>query len=183
MPEGWPPQIGQAYPDIEMIDAAGARRKLSEFKGKVIVLKLIGMSCPACNAFSGAKEKGGYHGVKPQPGLESFDAYFYQTTKGASLSDGRIAVVNLLLYNTDMKAPSPEEVKQWTEHFKLNEKSNHYVFSGGAVLATKENMELIPGFQLIDPSFVLHKDSSGHHPKQDLYRDLFPAIPALLKGK
>lgn len=181
-PQNWPPQLNQPYPDIEMIDATGAKRHLSEFKGKVIILKLIGMSCPACNGFSGAKEKGGYGGVTPQQGLESFDTYFYKTVKGASLSDGRIVVVSLLLYNLDMKAPTPEEVKKWAEHFKLNDKSNHYVFSGGAALSTSENKALIPGFQLIDKSFVLRKDSSGHHPIQNLYSDLMPAIPVLLKG-
>ncbi len=39
----------------------------------------------------------------------------------------------------------------------------------------------IPGFHLIDREFVLTHDSSGHHPEDDLYRDLLPALGQMVR--
>src|SRR5579885_426641 len=50
----WPPVNGQAYPDLKLLDQDGHEVALSSFKGKVILLEPVGMTCAACNAYSGA---------------------------------------------------------------------------------------------------------------------------------
>ena len=46
----WPPKIAEPYPDLQLIDQTGKTVKLSSFKGKVILLEPLGMTCPACQA-------------------------------------------------------------------------------------------------------------------------------------
>ena len=69
----WPPRPGQPYPDLALLDSDGNLFKLSSLKGKVILVEPIGMTCVACQAFSGGHKRGGYLGVAPQPGIESLE--------------------------------------------------------------------------------------------------------------
>jgi cytochrome oxidase Cu insertion factor (SCO1/SenC/PrrC family) len=39
----WPPQLGQPYPDLELVDQTGQKTRLSSFKGKVILIEPVGM--------------------------------------------------------------------------------------------------------------------------------------------
>jgi hypothetical protein len=54
----------------------------SSFKGIVILVEPVGMNCPACNAFSGGIQKGGYKGTHPQNGLPSIEQLFPKYTGG-----------------------------------------------------------------------------------------------------
>ncbi len=36
---GWPPSVGQPYPDLKLMDEEGKTVSLSQFKGKVILLE------------------------------------------------------------------------------------------------------------------------------------------------
>jgi len=44
----WPPEVGEPYPDATLIDQEGNPVKLSSFKGSVLLIEPIGMTCAAC---------------------------------------------------------------------------------------------------------------------------------------
>lgn len=177
----WPPQLSQPYPDLELIDHRGNKVKLSDFKGKVIIIEPVGMTCSACNAFSGGGEKGGYKDMGVQKGLLSMEKYFPKYTNGISLHDDRIVYIQLLLYSLSMGAPTADDAKLWAEHFGLDKYSNAYILSGDKNLLGKASYNMIPGFQLVDKNFILRVDSTGHSPQHDLFGQLLPSVPVLLK--
>lgn len=179
-PKPWPPVVGQAYPDLELIDQTGAAFLLSSFKGKVILLEPVGMNCPACQAFAGAHKLGAYKGVSPQGGLNSIEEYFPKYARGIKLSDPRIVYVQLLLYNMDTGHPGAEDAKKWAEHFRMVRKNNRIVAVPQTSLIGDASYNLIPGFQLIDKSFILQSDASGHNPKNNLWEHLLPMVGQLL---
>src|SRR5262245_59866084 len=76
LPVPWPPVEGQAYPDIDLIDQNGKAFKLSDFKGKLIIVEPTAMTCPACQALSGAHGVGSFGDVVPQPGISSIHTFF-----------------------------------------------------------------------------------------------------------
>lgn len=177
----WPPQVGKPYPDLELVDSRGEMVRLSDFKGKVIVIEPIGMTCPACNAFAGGKKRGGVKGMSVQGGTESFADYFPQYAKGVSLRDDRIVFISLLLYNLQMKGPTQEDAKLWAEHFGLDAHKNAYVLAGGPELVGPASYNLVPGLQLVDRNFVLRSDATGHNPRDNMWTTLMPMVPKLLE--
>lgn len=176
----WPPRLGKPYPDLNLVDQTGKQVQLSEFKGKVILVEPIGMSCTACNAFVGADRYGGWNAVTPQPGLASIETYFPQYTGGVSLDDSRLVYVQLILFTPSMGVPTGEDVRQWAEHFHVDRDDNHLVLAGTKALQGQAGYDMIPGFQLIDKAFILRSDSTGHQPHDDLFAKLLPMVPELL---
>jgi hypothetical protein len=69
----WPPRVGEAYPNLKLLNTSGERVEPSSFRGRVILVEPIGMDCPACNAFAGGSRSGGFQGVRPQAGLPAVD--------------------------------------------------------------------------------------------------------------
>ena len=49
---GWPPVVGQLYPNIVLKDQAGQTVAISDFQGKVVLIELVGLTCKASHAFS-----------------------------------------------------------------------------------------------------------------------------------
>lgn len=180
-PQFWPPAINQYYPDMELLDQDGKKVRLSSFKGRIIVVEPIGMSCPACQAFSGASRPGlrPFGGVQPQSGLKSFEEYLQQYA-GTTLGNPKIVFVQLILYNPQLQAPSQQEVKAWAQNFGMSTSQKKYVLAGQPNMVNQHSYKMIPGFQLIDQNFVLRSDSTGHHPQNDLYRHFFPTLKTLL---
>ncbi len=178
--EFWPPVVGKAYPDLQLIDHTGKPRRLSSLKGKVILIEPIGMSCQACQSFSGGKQKGAFDGVSPQPNLDSIEKYLPQFSRGVTLDDPRLVYVQLLLFNMEMEAPSPEDVQRWAKHYGFYQRKNIYVMAGTAEMMTDVSYQMVPGFQLLDRNFILRADSTGHPAKNDLYQSLIPMVPTLL---
>ena len=175
-PPNWPPQVGQPYPDLEFVNHDGRAIRMSDFKGRVLLVEPIGMNCPACNAFAGAGRKGGFEGVKPQGGLGSIERYLHEdagTTLGRDL-------VHLLLYDFAMGAPKLEDARMWAEHFDLTGRPNVYVVYSERDLRGDASYNLIPGFQLVDRDSILRKDSTGHHPRHNLWKELLPEVRGLL---
>lgn len=182
MPDPWPPALYQPFPDLELIDQDGTEFKLSYLKGKVIVVEPIGMNCPACQAFSGGHKYGPYQNNAVANGLSDFEKLFETYSKGAvRLPHRDIVFVQLLLYDMQMNAPTKEDAANWARHFRISKANNHFVAvlpydaRGGA------SFEMIPGFYLIDRNFILQSDSTGHHPKHNLYKYLIPMVPKLVK--
>ena len=180
---GWPPRVGQRYPDLELIDQTGALVRLSSFEGSVMLIEPVGMTCAACQAFSGAHRVGAFGGVVPQAGLPSIDELLPRFAGGVQLSDERIVFVQLILYSMSMGAPSAEDVRAWAKHFGFERSKNRIVLAGSARLLGPASFNMIPGFQLVDRNFVLRADSTGHSPRHSLFDDLLPMIPRLLERR
>jgi hypothetical protein len=175
MPFDWPAKVDAPYPDLALLDADGNARRLSEFRGKVILVELIGIPCSACQAYAGGHVVGPLGNATVQANLDSIDKYA-RSYGHFNLDDARVVFVQLLLFNEAMQAPSQAEARAWAEHFAVARHRNRVVLVGTAALASKQTYEMIPGFQLIDRDFVLRRDSSGHQPRHDLYRDLLPTM-------
>ncbi|QDT07327.1 hypothetical protein K227x_57540 [Rubripirellula lacrimiformis] len=171
----WPPQKGQRYPDLILADQDGQTVRLSDFAGKVILLELAAVPCKGCQAFAGGQEFGGFAGVAVQPNLESIHHYADRFA-GVDLGKDDVVFVQLLLYGKSMSSPSQAEVAGWAKHFQMKRTEKTIVLRGDASMLGIETYEKIPGFHLIDEQFVLRYDSSGHHPGDDLYQDLLPAL-------
>lgn len=179
----WPPVVGQPYPDLELKDHRGNLVRLSDFKGKVLLIEPIGMTCPACNAFSGADKHGAFKGMGIQRGLGAIEDHMPEYAGGIKLDDPRIVYVPLLLYNLSMKGATGTDAKEWAAHFGIANLPNTYVLAGTDKLVNQASYDLIPGFQLVDRNFTLVSDSAGHHPQHSMWSHLLPMIPKLLEEK
>ncbi len=177
----WPPQVGRPYPDLRLRTPQGDRVALSSLRGRVILVEPIGMDCPACNAFSGANRPGvgGFQRTRPQKGLPSVHEMLAE--RGVSLSDERLVYVQLLLYDTSRsKPPTLALARRWAQHFGLGSRENELLLVGEDYLIGPASFKMIPGLQLVDRDFTLRWDATGHRPRHDLWRELLPALPALL---
>ena len=177
----WPPRLEQKFPDLQLIDHTGREFRLTELAGKVILVEPIGMNCPACNAFSGAQEKGGYKGLQPQQGMQSIEKYLPIYAKGVDIRNPDLKLVQLLLYDFNMNQPNAEDARFWAEHFGLDKYENVLVVVSKTDLRGKESFRMIPGFHLVDREFILRKDATGHRPQHNLFTDLLPSIPNLIR--
>jgi hypothetical protein len=179
-PAPWPPVKGQPYPQLVLKDHKGETFDLSTLRGKVVVIEPVGISCPACQAFSGGASKGGFRGVTPQTGLPSYEELLREHAKLRPTARG-LVFVQLLLYDMSAsKAPTVEDARAWAEHFGLSDAPNTHVLVGDARYVNQASYDLIPGFQVIDRAGVLRADGTGHQPKDDPYRGVLGLIPALL---
>ena len=174
----WPPQLGNKYPPIELMSVSGKKVRLADYAGKVLLIEPIGMNCPACLAFAGADERGGFQGNSPQGGLPSIESMLKR--EGVAPDDKRLVRVQLLLYSPSMKAPTLEEVQAWSKHFGFGTGANQLLLFGDASYINNASYNMIPGFQLVDKDFVLCCDATGHNPKNDLYRELLPMVKKLI---
>lgn len=181
LPSPWPPIVGEKYPDLYLIDQDGLPFRLSYLKGKVIIIEPIGMNYPACQAFSGGNIYGAYENNAVAQYTQSFKELFPRHTKGLRFPRKDIVFVQILLYDMKMEQPTTEDAAKWAKHFRMRKDDNHFVAVSPYDLRGKESYNLIPGFQLIDKDFILRSDSSGHNPKNDLYRHLLPMVPTLVK--
>jgi hypothetical protein len=177
----WPPEVGKSYPDLAVINHRGERFMLSSLKGKVVIVEPIGMSCTACQAFAGGNKVGGFQGVTPQRGLGSLEELVKQYSWGVSLSSDKVAVVQLLLYDPALNAPTVESARLWAEHFGIDKRPNWHVVVPDGDLRNDASYQMIPGFQLVDKKFVLRLDSSGHNPQNNLFKELIPSIAKLIR--
>ncbi|MGH1456246.1 MAG: peroxiredoxin family protein [Alphaproteobacteria bacterium] len=182
MPNPWPPVVGQRYPDLELIDPDGGRFRLSQLRGKVIIIEPTGMNCPACQAFSGAHEYGAYENNPVQEYVESVRAVFPRYANGLKLPNRDIIFVQLLLYDMKLGKPTVHDALKWAQHFNIYQVPNYYVAVAVDDLRGDVSFNMIPGFQLIDQNFILRADSTGHRPKADLYSELIPSAARLVLG-
>ncbi len=179
----WPPRLGEPFPDLELVSHTGATVRLSDFRGKIILVEPIGMTCAACNAFSGARQRGGYQNVMAQENLPSIEKLLPRYAQGHSLDDDRIVLVQLLLYDMKLQAPSAEDAHDWAQHFGFDQKPNTYVLAGDQRFINKASYDMIPGFFLLDKNMILRADATGHQPKHNLFTGLLVKIPELLIAK
>jgi len=175
----WPPKVGEPYPALVLENRHGELVSLEQFRGKVLLIEPIGMSCKGCVAFAGGHERGAFEGTSPQPRLPSIERLLPRFAPGATLSDPDIVLVQILFYDKSMGVPTPEDAARWEDHF-TSKAANRVVLVGTKALQCDETFRLIPGFQLVGRDFVLRSDSTGHKPVDDLYKTLLPMIPDVL---
>lgn len=181
---GWPPVVGQFYPNIVLKDQTGQTVALSDFKGKVVLIEVVGLTCKACHAFSGGNEPGAprFRGIEPQPGLPSIER-FAMSYANVSLERPDIVFVQLVLYGMDGQSPPTEEdVRAWAQHFKLRTAENEYVLIGDERFISPETRRLIPGFHLVDQNGILRAMSSNDPGHDPLHSSLLPRLAELVKG-
>ena len=106
----WPPVVGQFYPNLVLKDQTGQVTALSDFRGKVVLLEVVGLTCRACHAFAGGNEAGAerFRGIEPQRGLGSIESYAQGYAK-VSLDHPDIVFVQLVLYGLDGRSPPAED--------------------------------------------------------------------------
>lgn len=179
-PPGWPPKTGQIFPDLNFTDSSGKEIKLTDYKGKVILIELAAMSCPASQSLAGAHQFGGFGNVGPQPSLGKLARYVWKYTDGADVSDSDFQVLQVLFYDLNLKTPSVENLKKWEEHFRLDEDENIKNVIGPKEIVGDRLFQMIPGFFLIDKNFVLRYDITNTGRQPLLYSELFPMLPQLL---
>jgi hypothetical protein len=178
----WPPKLGQAYPEITFLNYDSQELRLSDFKGKVVLVEPVGMTCEACNAFSGGNERGGVGKIIPQGNLESLETYIARYCGGVTLDHPDVVLVQVLLYDLTMEAPDLEDATIWAQHFGFDKDPNVYVVVSKTDLRSDASFKMIPGVQLVDKNSLLRFDSTGHRPKHNLWSELLPAVPWLLEG-
>ncbi len=179
---GWPPVVGQFYPNLILKDQTGQVSAISDFQGKVILLELVGLTCKACHAFAGGNEPGKSHfrGVQPQPGLDSIERYATAYAK-LSLEHPDIVFIQLVLYGMDGRSPpSEDDVRAWASHFGMDRRKNQVVLIGDQRFISAETRNLIPGFHLIDQNGILRAMSSNDPRHDRLHSSLLPKLASLV---
>ena len=175
----WPPERLRSFPDLTLYDQDGELTRLSDFRGKVILLEPVGVLSRSSVAFAGGHEKGPFEGISAQENLERIDVYA-EKFAGIKLDHPRLVRIQLILFDNQMQAPTPALVRRWAQHFDLKRDANQIVLAGTPALANPASHELVPGFQLIDKKFTLRANATGAEPDDSLYADLLPMIRKLL---
>ena len=181
---GWPPVVGQFYPNIVLRDQTGQAVAIGDFKGKVVLIELVGLTCKACHAFSGGNEPGTprFRGIQPQEGLPSIERYVAGYAK-LSLDHPDIVFVQLVLYGMDGRSPPDEkDVRDWAKHFQLDRNNSEYVLIGDQRFISPQTRALIPGFHLVDQNGILRAMSSNDPRHDRLDAVLLPTLAALVKS-
>jgi hypothetical protein len=180
---GWPPIVGQFYPDLVLKDQTGQVTAISDFRGKVVLVEVVGLTCRACHAFAGGNEPevSRFRDIEPQRGLASIEQY----TRGyANLSLGHpdIVFVQLVLYGMDGRTPASEDdTRAWARHFRMDRDKNQVVLIGDQRFISAETRKLIPGFHLIDQNGILRAMSSNDPRHDRLHDTLLPKLASLVK--
>ena len=146
----------------------------------MLLVEMIGMTCPACQGFSGAKKLGTFGGVDSDGGLTAIDELVPQYAPGVSFPSDELVFVQILLFDMQMGAPTAGDARAWADHFHRDAAKHQYVLAGGPALHNQASYVMVPGFQLVDRDFVMRWDATGHNPRHNLYRELLPAIPKML---
>ncbi len=160
----WPISEGELFPDLTFTDADGNEVKLSQFKGKPIFVEAAAMSCGASVAFSGGEQAGAFKGIAPQDGLPPLEKLVQSVSKGFTLDDPRIVLVQILFFNSEMQTPTPSDLLAWRDHFKAARKTQPLLLAPPKGLPSGSTMPLVPGMFVVDRDFkvrYLHSGSSG----------------------
>ncbi|MBW2209568.1 MAG: hypothetical protein JRG67_00800 [Deltaproteobacteria bacterium] len=179
----WPPAVGQFYPNLVLKDQTGQVTAISDFRGKVVLLEVVGLTCRACHAFAGGNEAGTerFRGIEPQRGLGSIESYAQGYAK-VSLDHPDIVFVQLVLYGMDGRSPPAEDdARAWARHFGMDRNRNQVVLIGDQRFIRPESRKLIPGFHLIDQNGILRAMSSNDPRHDGLHESLLPKLASLVK--
>jgi len=178
--EDWPPAVGDVFPQFELFDHTGTQFSMAGLRGKPTIIEFISMSCAGCQALAGGNQVGPYGRLASQSNVETFETYFRQLA-GFDLDSGEVNFVVAAVYNDKLQTPTKQDLNGWRSHFKLDRFDNAFVVSGPE-LASAATFKMIPGFMLLDQNQVVLFDSTGRQPVHDLFSELLPAVPTLLRN-
>lgn len=176
-PEFWPPMLTQFFPDMTLVNQDGRPTKLSDYKGKIIILQFASMNCPLSQAYSGANRPG-FHplgSVFPPSNVKFFPDLMRDLT-GYGLQNPGVVWMQILVYNDKGEMATPKDVRRWAKHFDLKTADKQFVLAPEKSMMSKKTKLMVPGFQLINRAFVLTSDSTGALPKDDLYSKFLPTL-------
>ncbi len=184
LPEVWPPKMNTKYPDIELLDQAGKEVKISDFKGKVILLEFIDITSPISQAQSGAGLIGAYPAMVNQDvdkhSMPISDLLRRETMGSLMLPHDDIMQVKVIIYGRDGGAGSRDDAMNWADHFDFKTSDNVIVAVPKKDMRGDETSSVLTGFQLIDKNMILRVDSAGVMPKHNLKMTLVPLVSKLL---
>lgn len=178
LPHAWPPRVGEPLPDLQLLDDAGATVALSALRGKVLIVQPVALSSQACQAYSGGKAKGGFRGVTPQPDLLSLD----ETLRAVGLDPAHpdLALVQLLFFDLEQRAPGVGDARAWTAHFGLAERASTHVLLGDERYAAHPaTAAMIPGLFLVDRDGTVVANATRAATAEER-AELIPALQRLL---
>lgn len=174
LPKPWPPQMNKPYPNFGLVDQEGKAIKLSDFRGKVILIENVDMGNKVSQALSG--------GIvdlpeAPQPIQKIVGEY---SEGKVSLPNPEIILIKILYYNEKGERPTQADAARWAAHFKLSRTDNVIVAVPDQDMRAYYTSLIIPGYQLVDRAFNLRVDSAGENPKHSLEMTLIPLLAKLL---
>ncbi|MGB5812941.1 MAG: hypothetical protein WBG86_20580 [Polyangiales bacterium] len=178
---GWPPVVGRPYPEVALIDQSGRVTSLSELRGKVVLVEMVGMTCKACHAFAGGNDPslGHFRNITPQRDLDSIDLFAQRFGK-LSLDHPDVVFVQLIAFGMDGRtAPTLGDIQSWARHFGMDRYRNEIVLQGDERFTTLQTRQLIPGFHLIDRQGILRAMSSKNPDHDNLYTSVLPTLGQL----
>ncbi len=178
----WPPQVGKPFPDLLLLDARGRLTRLSQFRGRVLLVELVATGSPASVAFAGGHAYGPFQSVAPQTNLKSLQDYLHQFGP-VDLRDLRLVHVRLVIFNRNGLPPTVEDLQQWETHFRLEGFPNAITLAAKGPIVGPQNRDRVPGFYLVDRQFVVRAESCGVNPKHDFYGFVIPLLHELLNQK
>lgn len=187
LPEVWPANMNDPYPDIKFLDQNGKELALYDLKGRVVILEYIDISSPISQAQSGAAVIGAYHGSTTSQDIDKYSLPFSDVLKksinaGFSLPNNSIIELKVLVYGASGAQATVNDAQNWANHFALGTAgSNVIVAVTKKDFRSKRSDSLIGGFQLLDRNLLLRVDSSGPKPKHNLSMTLLPLVPKLIR--
>ncbi len=183
LPNPWPPKMNQKYPDIDLIDQSGGDFRLSDLKGRVLLVEYIDMSSPASQAQSGGALFGAYGATTYVDEVsEPISDVLRQSTGGAiSLPHPHILEVKIIVYGDGGGQASRDDAQNWASHFSLKQEEGVIVAVPVKDIRDHATNELIIGYQLVDKNMMMRVDSTGVEPTHSLKMTLAPLVPRLVK--
>lgn len=177
--EGWPPKVKKEYPNLKLITSEGKKISLKSFKGKTLLVELIGMTCQGCHAFSGGhKLEKTLGGIRPQLNLKSIEEYFNDFTS-LDLFNSNIHFLQVVIYDLKDKKTNPSDAIKWAKHFyPQGLPKNVTVAVPEDSLVSPVTYSMIPSFHLIDKNSIYRSNGKG----QALYRDLLPLAASIISS-
>jgi hypothetical protein len=176
----WPPETGKVFADLELVDQDGQKFKLSDLRGKVILMQFVGMNDPVSQAFSGAAKIGAFQKVPLQEKVPEIREFFPKYT-ALPFPNPDVVFLQVLFYDLRFKPPKPKDAKMWAEHFGFKKSDNQIVAIVPHDMRNGYVFSLIPGYVLIDKGFILRANAAGSNPQDDLFKTLLPMVPIAIK--
>lgn len=180
LPAGWPPILDEIYPDLDLINQAGKPFKLSDFKGKIVIIVPISMTHPISQSLAGAMEYGSFKSNAFDAAQRSIETLLSKHIPLRMATHPDLVVIYVLFRNHALRQATKEETALWARHFKLDLNKNRIAATPAQPVPDHMSDHIIPGVHLIDHEGKFRADSSGLNPKHDLERLLIPMIPVMM---
>lgn len=181
-PKPWPPAMNVTYPDFDLIDQTGAPFKISDLKGKIVLIEWVDMSSPISQGYSNAADVGVFGSV------EKFDQFAVpiekmiakETSGQIVLPNDNLQILKIIIQTQNGQQPQQKDAEEWAAFFKYSKENNVIVAVPAKDLRGKLTETITPGYQLVDADLMLRVDSAGLNPKHNLQMTLVPMLPKLL---